>query len=235
MEQKVIKGHCENCGPDTNATLAAEQHYLYNEDIWYSAFYRILKCLGCGRVYFQLESSCSEDCDIDGQLVTSISYYPELPKPNRRNMPSWLGNILSFWFPSESNVSEFPIDVFRTLQEVYDAVNLGILRLAAMGIRSVIEGIMIDKVMDHGTFTKNLDKFQEAGYLSIRQRNVIDAILDAGHAAMHRGWEPKGEDIDILLEITESVIQSVYFHEGKASNLERRIPPRRPSTGSGRS
>jgi hypothetical protein len=73
-----------------------------------------------------------------------------------------------------------------------------------------------------------LDQFEKVGYLSERQRTVLDTILEAGHASIHRGWEPTEDDIRTLLDITESVIENVYFHEARAAHLEKAVPKRLP-------
>ena len=51
--------------------------------------------------------------------------------------------------------------------EIYQAVCGGQLRLAVMGVRALIEQVMIHKVGDNGSFVKNLDAFQKAGYISL--------------------------------------------------------------------
>ncbi len=94
-----------------------------------------------------------------------------------------------------------------------------------MGIRAALENVMKEKVGDH-KFVVMVDKFQEAGYLSVRQAFTLNSLLDAGHAAVHRDWEPTDEDISILLDITETVIETVYLHEAKAQALDERVPKR---------
>jgi len=95
-----------------------------------------------------------------------------------------------------------------------------------MGIRAALENVMTDKVGDHGTFVRNVDAFQRAGYLSERQRGQLDNLLQAGHAASHRGWQREEQEMKTLLDITESVIESVYLHDQAADALGRKIPPR---------
>jgi hypothetical protein len=100
-----------------------------------------------------------------------------------------------------------------------------------MGIRATLENVMTDRVGDHGTFGRNVDAFQRAGYLSERQRGNLDTLLEAGHAAVHRGWSPTEQDISTLLDIAESVIATAYLHDQPADALGRKIPPRAtPST-----
>jgi hypothetical protein len=96
-----------------------------------------------------------------------------------------------------------------------------------MGIRAALENVMKEKVGDR-PFKVLVDEFQKAGYLSIRQALNLGSIIEAGHAAIHRGWEPTDEDIHTLLDITESIIQTVYLHEDRARELDKRVPRRKP-------
>lgn len=51
-------------------------------------------------------------------------------------------------------------------------------------------------------------------------------MLEAGHAATHRGWEPQENDIKTILEITEHLIEDIYIHHDSASKLEKVLPRR---------
>jgi hypothetical protein len=146
--------------------------------------------------------------------IIEFKYPPDAP----RRMPDWinhggqLGND----------------DLWDLMHQVYIAVQNDLRRLAAMGIRAAFEMVMIDKSEDRGSFVKNIDAFQAKGYLSVRQRHVIESILEAGHASIHRNWDPDPKDLDVLLDVIESVIESVYLHEHRSQDLEGRLP-RRPS------
>jgi Domain of unknown function (DUF4145) len=110
--------------------------------------------------------------------------------------------------------------------EIYQAVCGGQLRLAVMGVRALIEQVMIHKVGDNGSFVKNLDAFQNAGYISLVQRDALSDILDAGHATIHRAYEPKTEDIQVALDIIEGVMAAIYVHGDAAKQVSARVPPR---------
>jgi hypothetical protein len=116
------------------------------------------------------------------------------------------------------------------LHEIYQAVRNGQLRLAIMGIRALIEQVLIQKVGDKGTFVKNLDAFQQAGYISLVQRDALNDILDAGHATIHRAYEPKAKDIQIALDITEGIMAAIYVHGDAAKKMSARVPARPKKT-----
>lgn len=118
------------------------------------------------------------------------------------------------------------MNFFPLITEVYAAVQNDLRCLAAMGIRATLETIMRGKVGSQRTFRALVDEFQKAGYLSVRQAGSLDSILEAGHAATHRDWEPTDQDIATLLDITEAVIATVYLHESRATALEANLPKR---------
>jgi Domain of unknown function (DUF4145) len=99
-----------------------------------------------------------------------------------------------------------------------------------MGIRALIEQMMIHKAGDKGSFAKNLDAFQQAGYVSLVQRDALNDILDAGHATIHRAYEPKAKDIQIALDITEGIIAAIFVHADAAKKVSERVPARRKTT-----
>jgi uncharacterized protein DUF4145 len=146
-----------------------------------------------------------------------ISYYPSRIA---RRTPDWINDREVLFYLLE-------VPVIPLMQEVYRAVYNESRRLAAMSIRASLEILMIDKVGDQGSFKANVDALQQEGYLSVRQSLTLASILEAGHATIHRGWVPTHKDITTLLDITESIIETVYLHEWRARDLEKNIPKRR--------
>jgi hypothetical protein len=99
--------------------------------------------------------------------------------------------------------------------------------LAAMGVRSLLEKVMISKTGDKGSFFKNINEFESMGYVSRIQKERLESILDAGHATIHRNFIPCRADIITLVELTEHIIETVYLHEDKVNNLKNRVPTRK--------
>jgi len=112
------------------------------------------------------------------------------------------------------------------LQEIYVAIQNDSLRLAVMGIRALLEHVMIDKVSDRGTFQKNLDAFEEQGFVSKSQRTILESVLEAGHATIHRAFSPSRDELVALIDITENVIESIYLNELRAARIAGKVPPR---------
>jgi hypothetical protein len=97
-----------------------------------------------------------------------------------------------------------------------------------MGIRALLEQVMISKVGDGGSFQEQLEAFEKAGYISFIQRDAMKATLEVGHAAMHRAYTPTEEDVKVALDIVEGVMAPLYHHRAQAEKMADRVPPRPP-------
>ncbi|MCF6258307.1 MAG: DUF4145 domain-containing protein [Gammaproteobacteria bacterium] len=212
---KHTRAHCNTCGGERNHGVLHSEKTSWSDDehpISGSDEYETLKCLGCDSIELRHTSYFSED--YDGPTIT---YFPPAMF---RQQPTWFKNLF-FEIPQEDDFVE-PL-----LQEIYVALQNNQPRLAAMGVRSLIETIMIAKTGDNGTFAKNISEFENLGYVSTLQRERMEAILEAGHAAIHRAFEPRQEDIITLLDITEHIIETVYLHKGKVDKLKKRVPAKK--------
>jgi len=209
----ITKAHCNTCGGDRNHEILHSEKTTW-EDPEYPVSgrdtYETLKCCGCDNIKLRHTSSCSED---DGPTV---NYFP--PSIFRRS-PEWFSEL---WLELSSE-DEF---VEQLLKEIYVALQHNLPSLAAMGVRSLLEKIMISKTDDQGSFVKNIAEFERSGYVSRIQRERLEAILDAGHAAIHRTFKPSNKDVITLVDLTEHIVETVYLHEKKVAALKQRVPPR---------
>ncbi len=210
---QVTQAHCNRCGHSTKHDILAIEEREDDDDGGYTCeTYEMLNCRGCGSVKLRYTDQYNE--------MVHVVYYP--PAIARRE-PGWVrDDIISDLTGNEPRV---PTHVCQLMREIYNALQSDSRRLVAMGIRAVLESVMIDKVGDKKRFKANMDAFEAAGYLSVRQRGHLDTILEAGHATIHRGWEPTKADIVTLLDIAESLIQVAYLHDQPADTLSRQIPP----------
>lgn len=205
------KAHCNNCDGETNhevlfTTTTNWDHEEYG--IFGNDKYEVLKCRGCDRVILKHTSVFSEDPE------PTVLYYP--PSALKKK-PHWISDM------SGHNVSI----VKNLLNEVYVGMQNDTRMIATMGVRALLEYVMIDTVSDCGTFAGNLAAFAQQGYISVKQRDILDAVLEAGHATIHRAYEPTDEDLSTCIDIAESVLQTIYVHPDKAAELARRIPKKK--------
>jgi len=85
---------------------------------------------------------------------------------------------------------------------------------------------MIDKVGDHGRFRDNLNEFEKQGYVSKKQRKILETVLEVGHATMHRSYNPSQDQLNAAIDTTENLIQTIYVLESRAKKIK--VPERKP-------
>ena len=170
--------------------------------------YALLQCLGCGTI------SMGHQRRWGVQEWVEKKYYPS---PVSRKEPDWVG---------DGNKKQRELG--ELLKEIYQAVDGGQNRLAAMGIRALLEQVMILMVGDLPTFDEKLDEFQKQGYVSLIQRDAMRATLDVGHAAMHRAFKPTEQDLKIALDVVDGIFAPIFGHKEAAEKLADRVPPRAP-------
>ena len=159
---------------------------------------------GCDLMRLKHESSLQQSADVN------VTYYP--PASARRE-PAWIAQVrepLNF----DDNVIE------QFLKEIYNAIHNDFRVLVAIGTRSLLEPVMIEKVGDQGTFRANIAAFATKGYLATVQAGFLTATLDAGYASMHRAWKPTVEQMHTLMDVVDSACSDRLRTSSENRNFE---------------
>ena len=82
---------------------------------------------------------------------------------------------------------------------------------------------MVKKVGDLGSFESKLKALEAAGRLSARQTKLLEAALDAGSAAAHRGHLPTVGDLGAVMDIVENLVHLDVL-DPAAEKLRRTTP-----------
>jgi Domain of unknown function (DUF4145) len=196
---------CSQCFRETHQKVLHQVVHTLEDEVTHEV-YRLLECAGCRGISMAHLSFYDEG----RRYCTRQRYYPTAAT---RKTPAWRSKL------------PFGVELF---DEIYQAVGAGQYRLAVMGIRALLEQVMISNVGDQGSFERNLNIFCERGYISIKQRDSMNDILDAGHATIHRRFNPKESDVSTGLDITENVLAAIYVHGEAAASVADRVPPRPP-------
>jgi hypothetical protein len=204
--KRTEKAHCNDCLQTTKHFVLAERKQNFtDDDSWFRTTYSMLECCGCGNVRLREKSECSDWED------TPEWFYP----PNvSRQAPKWHSNL--------------PNGYRELLREVYSALQADSRTLVMMGARTLIDMFITDKVGDVGGFTKKLEMLVDKGYLSAFNRDILDAALQAGHAASHRGHKPSAEEVIQVIDIVENLLQSLVLQKA-AKSLRKATPKRKRS------
>lgn len=211
-----IQTYCNVCaGERTHEVLFSDQqewheheHYEYHE----VSQNLVAACCGCHyRTFLNRWWNNSEHKE--------ITQYP--PKTVRKK-PDWFYNLA--WMSGTTFGEQSNLTKSELLTEIYSALGTGAARLALMGIRALLEHIMIEQVGDNGKFAANLAAFEAKGCISSLQRTSLSRIIDAGHASIHRAYKPQLEDVLFCLDVTELIIVSIYVHPARSQQIS--VPPR---------
>ena len=209
QETKIEWIHCNQCLRQTRHEVVTSRGLRESEEVaptvaidWQTT-YTLLECRGCGSMTLR-RRLISHDVDVD-----DTDYYPP---PISRQIPRWHYDL-----PSE----------FKSLmKEVYAALHANSTRLALMGARALVDLFMNSTIGDIGGFQQKLQKLVNDGYLSSENKEILEPVLDAGHAATHRAHTPTAEDVGLVFDIVENLIQTLLFKE-KVEDLKKHIPKRK--------
>ncbi len=212
-----VKWHCNLCLRKTKHTVlytttkqdvteTHDEHFDVEETV-----YILAECDGCE--YVTMKTSWS----INGQGDMVDQYPPALV----RRRPPWMHELFLEDFLGEQSK-------YKLLQELYTGIGAQNWWLTMLGVRSLLEFVMIEKVGDNGSFVQNLENFLEGGYISKIQLDALGPLIEAGHATTHRGYHPTAADVNVVMDILENVLESIYVTTAKAKKLK--VPPRQKST-----
>jgi hypothetical protein len=225
--QNIIKAHCNNCLGERNHevlySISKDETYkvpagdgMEGFIVYTSDSYNMLKCCGCDRISLMHRQTSSDIEFGNANLDETIQYYPPAVS---RPIPKWLTELDVLGNKEHKIISDLT-------KEIYAALYNGSIRLATMGLRSLLEQIMISKVGDNGPFATNLDLFQKNGFISEAQKGLLKTVLEIGHATTHRFYRPTTEDLITAISICENVIELLYVHSSKADSINKKLPKR---------
>jgi hypothetical protein len=220
-----VKGHCPDCGPERLGEVVGHHHTLEDDDnspVWFQVDYRILRCRGCGKVYFQTDEVFSEDeehrinphtGEPESYLRHKIAHWPSPPK---RERPHWSSDL----YAVDSNLDSL-------FEEIYVALNNDLHVLSAIGIRTAFdrasELLSVDPAK---TFNEKLSELVSIGKIGPSERGTLDILTDAGSAAAHRGWKPKPKELDTMMSIFEAFLYRNFVLDAEARVLQKQVPGR---------
>lgn len=214
---EILWSHCNECGHETkhDVLYIAERQRSYGDDHYpvdVGSQWKLLQCRGCEDVSLKRLDWCSEDDPYDGP--NRPTYFP--PRVSRRK-PVWIDRL------------DAPGSYLELLDEIYTALHADSRRLAMMGVRALIDLVVVSEVEDLGNFKRGLDALVAKNLISERDRDVVDAAVNAGHASAHRGHKASSDDVNIVIDIVERLLQTELL-TSQARVLRENTPERRRPT-----
>lgn len=177
------------------------------EHVEYRLFknYKILKCINCESITYKNEFVNSEDffqigVEHDGSPIYDDNAQIQL-YPIRDEETAF----------SKEFEKILPEDIYFTYEEVIIALNNKMPVLTALGLRTLLEQIIkyYGGVDDLGII---LTQFEEDGFISTKQRALLDNIRYLGNDAAHRANSKSRKDLILHLKVLENLIQQLFVY-----------------------
>lgn len=95
-------------------------------------------------------------------------------------------------------------------QNTVSAYNHGLETLCAMGIRSCMEWVCIERGCNDGRLVDKIARLHEMGYINPAQKQALDTLRFLGNDAAHEMKSPGRKKLELGLVILESLFDSLY-------------------------
>lgn len=194
--------YCNSCKGETWHELAAHHTHERYDYFWgYSQQFDsdTFKCCGCEDIAFRLVKHRFEFQDEND--LPDTQFYPDR----------------SFKFRNRKFYLHLPKHIHRLYQETVSAHNAELIVLSTVGVRSLVEAIVADKI-DPSNYSNNLESKIE----SLRphfHESVINTLHDfrkIGNRAAHELQAPEPLNIHHALYVVEGMLEFFYGIESHA-------------------
>jgi hypothetical protein len=220
--QEIERFFCNVCKRKTKHFIRGEYVKTEGDEqapVSFTQRLLIIECCGCEHLALVKKTHFSEDVDYDhhpvsGEQIT-IANWDEViyPPVTYRAPPTWFEDLPD---PTLREISN----------EIYKSLQTGSHYLATFGSRTLIDRLIVLTVGDKGNFAKGLAALLDEGKISQHERDILEPVLQAGHAAAHRGWAPTKEQLAVILDTVEGLIHRLLVLPKLAEELEEAVPGR---------
>lgn len=219
----IHQAECPYCDKTTNCIVIAQEvasNYT-DHDLACDIFYNMLKCQGCGNVFFlrAVRDYTDFDYDENGNMLAKIhaDYFPiseskkyKIHCPNNDTVKALTDNDLE-----SSYIKPLYLQISRALNEGYNI-------LAAIGMRSLINAVSIDKADGtiENSFSANLDLLTEKGCIAPKQNNILKKIINIGNKATHRNNIPSEDLLATCMNVIDHILEGIYVQPKRYSQMK---------------
>jgi len=207
---------CHHCKTDTDHRLLHTEEkegkyslgsdYEMQQSGSWSIEWKSFMCVGCHELCIRKTVDDSE------AEYPNEEYYPPRPGAEARTPPKWIHTL--------------PDNIDLLVEEVFTALQNRSYRLVAMGLRALMDALMNATIGDCGGFEEKIREMIDEGLLSKVQKEVLEPTLELGHAAIHRGHAPTGNQVDAALAVVMSMLELFFVQKKAVTTIVKGIQPR---------
>lgn len=205
-ESRYIKCYCPVCKRTTQHTISGKESNNYSEPdegFFETDTYYVVKCCGCETVTFLLEKEGTEyeQTDEDGnyEMVPEVRTYPF-----NENEVEYIDGHWSL-----------PSEIYSAYHESVKAINADCQLLAALGLRTVVEAICINKGIKTGKLEHKIEKLQTEGYITKVNKERLDEARFMGNKSAHEFRVPSREKLLLVLDVVNTMLHDLYILDSK--------------------
>lgn len=205
---KIYKLSCKICDRKTNHTVLSSIENYWNvvdDAIQGIDKFEIVSCCGCDEISFRFSSTNSEDIDFDGKPYEQEDLYPNRVVGRRQ--------ISETYF--------LPNLVLGIYKETHGALSGKFNILASIGIRALVEAICKNCKATGPNLEHKINNLVTIGVLTKTNADVLHETRILGNRAVHEMTAPNLEDLNIAMDIVESLLKTVYIIPEKAKRLKK--------------
>lgn len=220
--EEVLHLYCDKCMRETRHSILASVKQSGSSSefeklgVYGEYQHQILQCRGCEYVTYRTISWFAEAQYDDYHTVHEENRYPS---PVNHQKPAWFNQL--------NEVLQSILD------EMYTAIQHDLRYLAAVGARTALDIVIVDKIGDSGTFTQKIENLEKSEFISKEEAELITVVVEAGSASAHRGYFPDKKHLISMIEILESILYKFYVQDSDkkrllsvARNIRKVVPPR---------
>lgn len=213
-EEKIF---CNKCSGDTFHRFlkeySVEEHGGPDEPWSAEDAFQIWQCCGCKTIKFRQRTWFSEWQNPGDPPGYKDRYFP----PDEfRKKPDWFSSLRE--------------EMQELSHEVYVALQNDQRTLAAIGIRTLLDVVMVEKIGDIGGFEKSLGEMEKSGHITVDELDLLKVLANVGNAAAHRGFRPEKSQLIVLMDIIEGILHKSYIVPQlklQAEDIDKTVPPRK--------
>lgn len=149
--------------------------------------------------------------DVVSQRITNSNDYTGFFSPaDAAGRPEWYDEL-------------DPI-IKAVIDEVDRGLRAGLVSLPTMGLRTLIDITMSERGLVTGRFADRIQQFADNGWVTRKDKEVLEIVLDAGNASAHRAYFPNADDLSTCVEVVKHMLHGIYILRPKAERVKVNTP-----------
>ena len=126
------------------------------------------------------------------------------------------------WFNAIEGVDEL---LSAILTETYRALDNDMPISAAITMRTAFDRVTeLLNIAPRLGFGDKLSALHVKGEIALRDKDVLEPLIEAGNAAAHRAWTPTAEELTTMLLILEALVHRAFILSKQAKARKGRTP-----------